>query len=167
MFFGIGKEEIEKDNIKLIPITKSMTGYIKFLLLLMIRLPFIDLSKYDIVHVHRLYFAIPFILLKPRLKIVCSLHGRTFSVFESNYGSLKLKIIKPIFMMIEKFAIKHIDYLVPVSQYVVNSFSNKYNDFKNNKLKIIGSMLDLNNFKIINSDYLQKKYGFDNQYILF
>ena len=167
LFFGIGESKNIERNIILEPITKEMTGYIKFLFILIIKLPFMNLSEYDIVHVHRLYFAIPFILLKPRLKIICSLHGRTFSVFESNNGSLKLKIVKPLFMMIEKFAIKHIDYLVPVSQDVINNFKNKYVDFEDNKLQIIGSMLDISNFNIINSNFLQLKYGNENKYILF
>lgn len=167
LFFGIGDREQHQGSIELYPIRSEMTGYIKFLLFLMLKLPFIDLSKYDVIHVHRLYFAIPFILLKPNLKIVCSLHGRTFSVFESNNGSLKLKIVKPIFMMIEKFAIKNIDYLVPVSQDVVNSFQSKYNDFSKNNIKVIGSMLQLKKFNIQTSNYLQKKFGANNKYILF
>ena len=167
LFLGIGKNEKNEDNILLKPITKEMTGYIKFLFMMMLKLPFINLSKYDVVHVHRLYFAIPFILLKPKLKIVCSLHGRTFSVFESNNGSLKLKIIKPLFLLIEKFSIRHIDYLVPVSQDVINSFKSKYSNFENHKIEIIGSMLNLNNFKIMDSKTLQLKFGYENKYVLF
>ena len=167
LFLGLGEKIEKQENIKLIPITQEITGYIKFLSLLMIKLPFMNLSQYDIVHVHRLYFAIPFILFKPKLKIVCSLHGRTFSVFESNNGNWKLKLIKPFFMMIEKFSIKHIDYLVPVSQDVVNNFNNKYSDFENNEIEIIGSMLNLDKFMISESSYLQDKYGDTNNYVLF
>ena len=167
LFIGVGAKHKKKDNIELLPITKHVSGYIKFLFLLILKLPFIDLSKYNIVHVHRLYFAIPFILLKPKLKIVCTLHGRTFSVFESNHSSLKLNLIKPFFKMVERFSIKNIDYLVPVSQDVINNFNNKYSDFEDNKIEIIGSMLDLNQFYIFDSDYLQAKYGVKNRYILF
>lgn len=167
LFLGLGENEKIKDKITLIPITKNITGYIKFLFRLMIKLPLLDLSKYDVVHVHRLYFAIPFILLKPRLKIVCSMHGRTFSVFESNNGNWKLKLIKPFFMMIEKFSIKHIDYLVPVSQDVINDFKIKYSDFEKNQMEVIGSMLNLDNFFITDSDFLQAKYGVNNKYVLF
>lgn len=167
LFLGIGEKKY-KDNIRLEPITKHMTGYIKFLLLLLLKLPFIDLSKYSVVHVHRLYFAIPFILLKPNLKIVCSLHGRTFSVFESKHGSLKLKLMKPIFQAIEKFCINKIDYLVPVSQDVIDSFEHKYNDFSSRKnISIIGSMLNLKNFFIQNSNLLQNDFGLNYKYILF
>ncbi|MBT5491033.1 glycosyltransferase family 4 protein [bacterium] len=164
LFLGLGEKEEAKDNIKLIPVTKDMTRYVKFLFSLMIKLPFMDLSKYDVVHVHRLYFAIPFILLKPRLKIVCSLHGRTFSVFESNNSSFKLKLVKPFFMMIEKFAIKHIDYLVPVSQDVINSFELKYKDFsKNNNLMVASPFIDNMDYHVINSKESKQYFNLDNK----
>jgi hypothetical protein len=63
LFFGIGEHHQKQNNIKLIPVTRKLTGYITFLVLLMIKLPFLNLTKYDVVHVHRLYFAIPFIIL--------------------------------------------------------------------------------------------------------
>jgi glycosyltransferase involved in cell wall biosynthesis len=129
LFFGIGEHHQKQNNIKLIPVTRKLTGYITFLVLLMIKLPFLNLTKYDVVHVHRLYFAIPFIIFKPKLKIVCSLHGRTFSVFESNHGSKMMNVVKFFFKIIERYCIRKIDYLVPVSQDVVNSFKEKYLDF--------------------------------------
>ena len=94
LFIGLGAKKKKKDNIWLFPITKRITGYIHFLLVLIIKLPFMDLSNYKLVHVHRLYFAVPFILLKPRLNVVCTLHGRTFSVFESNYGSKAFSLVE-------------------------------------------------------------------------
>jgi glycosyltransferase involved in cell wall biosynthesis len=170
LFLGIGKREQQKNNIKLIPITSQMTNYIKFLSKLFFKLPFINTKNYQIVHVHRAYFAIPFILLKPNLKIVCTLHGRTFSVFESNFGTKKLKIVKPLFMMIEKFALKHIDFIVPVSEDVFNHFYEKYPKLiekKKENIKILGSMMDFSNFKILKSDFLQKRFGKDKKFILF
>jgi L-malate glycosyltransferase len=163
LFIGVGAKYTKRDNINLLPITKDVTGYIKFLLLLMLKLPFMDLSKYDIVHVHRLYFAIPFILLKPKLKIVCSLHGRTFSVFESNYSTLKLKLIKPLFMLIEKFSIKHIDYLAPVSQDVINTFELKYKGFSNKKnIEIASPMIDLVDYSVLDSNESKKFFNLDS-----
>jgi glycosyltransferase involved in cell wall biosynthesis len=167
LFIGIGPKKELNDNISLIPITKELTGYIRFLFVLFLKLPFMNLVKYDIVHVHRLYFAIPFIILKPHLKIVCSLHGRTFSVFESNYGSGLLSIFKILFKKIELFCLNKIDYLAPVSQDVVNSFELKYNNFKSFKQHTIGSMFDFSKFKIIPSNYLQDKFGNNNKYVLF
>jgi len=166
LFLGIGNDEKNRDNIHLKPITKGMTGYIRFLFMLMLKLPFMNLSKYDVVHVHRLYFAIPFILLKPKLKIICSRHGRTFSVFESNNGSLKLKIIKPIFLMIEKFAIKHIDYLVPVSQDVIDSFELKYKGFSiKENMTIASPMVDAIDYSVLASKESKEYFKLDEKNI--
>lgn len=167
LFIGIGPKKESKGNISLIPVTKELTGYIRFLFVLFLKLPFMNLGKYDIVHVHRLYFAIPFILLKPNLKIVCSLHGRTFSVFESKYGSGLLRLLLIFFKKIEVYCLDKIDYLVPVSQDVVNSFELKYNNFKSFKQHIIGSMFDFSKFRIMPSNYLQDKFGYNNKYVLF
>lgn len=167
LFIGIGPNKESKDNISLVPVTKKQSGYIRFLFVLFIKLPFMNLGKYDIVHVHRLYFAIPFILLKPNLKIVCSLHGRTFTVFESKYGSILLSFFKILFKKIELFCLNKIDYLAPVSRDVVNSFELKYNNFKSYNQHIIGSMFDFSKFKIMPSKYLQDKFGNKNKYVLF
>ena len=167
LFIGIGPKKESRGNISLIPVTKELTGYIRFLFVLFLKLPLMNLGKYDIVHVHRLYFAIPFIILKPNLKIVCSLHGRTFSVFESNYGSTLLSVFKRLFKKIELFCLKKIDFLVPVSQDVVSSFELKYNNFNFFKQQIIGSMFDSSNFKIMPSNYLQDRFGHQNKYVLF
>lgn len=165
LFLGIGNKKERKDNIELFPVTKDMTGYIKFLFFLIIKLPFMDLSKYNIVHVHRLYFAIPFIIFKPRLKIVCSLHGRTFSVFESNNGSLKLKLLKPFFKIIEKFSIKNIDYLVPVSQDVIESFNDKYKGFKyKSNISIASPMIDFDDYKIFEQSESKNYFSLEAKY---
>lgn len=167
LFIGIGPKKELSDNISLIPITKELTGYIRFLFLLFIKLPFINLGKYDIVHVHRLYFAIPFIILKPRLKIVCSLHGRTFSVFESIYGNKLMKLVVGLFKKIECFCLRKIDYLVPVSQDVIDNFKEKYANFDNFNQSTVGSMFDTSKFKINQTNYLQDKIGYENKYVLF
>lgn len=168
-FLGVGGGTMIDGNISFVPVTRQLTGYVYFLLKLLLKVPFLDLSNYDVVHVHRLYYAIPFIIFKPRLKIVCTLHGRTFSVFEANYGSILLKLVKPAFRGIEKVAIHHIDCLVPVSQDVVNSFTEKYGRFFSDKAKrmeVVGSMVDLSAFNIQESRYLQNRLGGSNKYVL-
>ena len=77
-FYGVGGEQETQDSVEYVPVIKYHTGYIRFLFTLMLKLLREDLSTYSLVHVHRLYFAIPFMIFAPHLKIVCSLHGRTF-----------------------------------------------------------------------------------------
>ena len=162
LFLGIGDSKKTVGNINLQPITNKITGYIYFLCVLMCKLPFLNLSQYDVVHVHRLYFAIPFIILKPRLKIVCSLHGRTFTVFESNYG--KLKLLKPLFVLIERFSIKHIDVLAPVSNDVITSFEVKYPGFteeNRNKMIIASPIVNKLDYQILNELKCKQDLGLD------
>jgi L-malate glycosyltransferase len=171
LFFGIGPKKKVLGNTTLIPVTsRKYCGYPYFLIRLILLLPFIDLSSYKVVHVHRSYFAIPFLLLKPHLKVICSLHGRTFSVFEENYGKKLMRLTKLFFSTIECYALKRIDFLVPVSKDVVRSFSAKYPSLmaaRKKETAIIGSMLDLSSFKPVVSDYLAKLYGKEYKYILF
>lgn len=171
LFFGIGSSRKIFGNTTLIPVTsRKYCGYPYFLIRLIFLLPFIDLSSYKVVHVHRAYFAIPFLILKPRLKVICSLHGRTFSVFEENFGQILMKLVYKFFSAIECFALKRIHFLVPVSKDVIRSFAAKYPNLMASRKKqttIIGSMLDLSSFKPANSDYLAQLYGRENKYLLF
>lgn len=167
LFIGIGSKKESKGNISLIPVTKELTGYIRFLCVLLLKLPFMNLGKYDLVHVHRLYFAIPFIILKPKLKIVCSLHGRTFSVFESKYGYRLLSLFKILFKIIELFCINNIDYLMPVSKDVTNSFNEKYIDFyeKNkNKITIASPVINFNDYVIYDVKEAKRLLGLDSEF---
>ena len=168
LFFGIGQRRIQKSNITLIPITEKQTGYVWFLTCLCFKLLFKSLSGFHIVHVHRAYFAIPFILLKPHLKVVCTLHGRTFSVFKDRYGIGLYKSLEMVFKLIETAALRRCDYLVPVSQDVWDDFLGKYPwlcTYKN--VTHIGSMIDLEKFRVRESTYLQERFGAENQYVLF
>lgn len=170
MFLGTGRNKYKKDNLVFVPITKNKSGYIYFLFKLIIKLIFLKLPNDAIIHVHRLYFAIPFILLKPNHKIICTLHGRTFSVFESNYGSYVLQFVLPLFKYIEIFCLKKIDYLIPVSKDVIESFQKKYTFFSEitfHKQSILPSMIQLSKFKPINSTFLQDQFGSNNKYLLF
>jgi glycosyltransferase involved in cell wall biosynthesis len=130
----------------------------------------VDLSGYSLVHVHRIYFAIPFLLLKPGLKVVCTQHGRTFSVFQERYGRTLSRIFHPIARMIERFALKRVDRLVFVSQDVADTFAVKYPILMadcETRTSILGSMVELEGFGVGTSNYLQMRYGGDNRYILF
>ena len=63
LFLGTAPRDRTEGNVRLISITsKKQCGYLRFLILLILRLPFIDMSSYDVVHVHRSYFAIPFLI---------------------------------------------------------------------------------------------------------
>ncbi|MCB1176463.1 MAG: glycosyltransferase family 4 protein [Leptospiraceae bacterium] len=168
LFLGVGKKEYVRENISFSPITKKMTEYVQFLIRLSFHIVFKKLNSYQIAHVHRLYFALPFILLKPKLKLVCTIHSPSFNVFKSKYGNTLLYFIRPFFKLIEIFCIKNIDHLVPVSNSVLDTYYQKYPKLMSKKeITILGSMIDRNLFKIKQSSYLQDRFGKTNKYLLF
>ena len=166
LFFGVGSDSKQRDNVSFVPVTKILGNYAFFLISLFFKILRMDLSSYDVVHVHRSYFAIPFLIAHPNLKIVCSLHGRTFSVIGTN-APLVSKLLIPLFRLIEFSCLRKIDTLVPVSRDVLNNFIGKYPSLVKKHIEIIGSMTDLKRFKLTTSDYLQTRFGFDCKYILF
>lgn len=149
LFLGVGNTDRQEGNVALRTITPTITGYVPFLLRLAMKIAFTDTSRYDIVHVHRLYFAIPFIIFKPKLKIVCTLHGRTFSLMENKLGPF-FKVFAPILKAIEKFCIPKIDYILPVSMDVVKSFTEKYRNFPTMpNMAIIAPMVEPADYRIV------------------
>lgn len=128
IFLGSGKTEQTNGNIKFINITNHPGNYILFNLKIIFWL-FTNKYKFDLVHVHRSYFAIPFRIRYPKTKIVCTLHGRTFDVFKDRFKFISEYLIF-FLKIIEKLALKACDELVPVSAIVADSFKKKYPWFK-------------------------------------
>ena len=171
LFLGVGASKRSVGGLSFVPILNSKSpSYIQFLFFLMVKLPFIDLSQYDTVHVHRLYFAIPFFVLKPKLKVVCTLHGRTFSVLADRYGKRSLQFVRPIFSFIERRVISKVHRLIPVSEDVRASFVEKYPYLMHKREEcttVIGSMVDLTAFSPVSSSYFSNLYGSGVNYVLF
>ncbi len=151
LFLGQGTIGKKNNNFEFIPVVAEKCNYVLFALKLFKFALDRSLMKGSIVHVHRLYFGLPFALLRwwNGCQVVCTMHGRTFEVFKEKQGGLKLRVALMVFRLIEKTSIWLIDFLVPVSQDVVSSFENKYNNFENNnrqKLRILASMVDVSKF---------------------
>ena len=169
LFLGIGEKSETRGRVKFLPLGKKDFGYPFFAIQLFYYLLLNKISNFHAVHTHRLYFAIPFLLLAPKIPVVCTLHGRTFEVFRSRYGSGWLNIVKPFFELLEKFAISRVKKIVAVSSDVLKSFESKYPKLIERKAKdtvVIGSGLDLTSFSIGQSTLLQKSYGSDKRFLL-
>lgn len=159
-FLGEGECLKQEGKFEFIPVVSKQCNYVLFALKLF-RFAFNrNLLNGSVVHVHRLYFGLPFGILKwwNGCRVVCSMHGRTFEVFKETKKGLSLTAALSIFKLIEKLSISVTDFLVPVSQDVVNSFESKYPHFYNHnsqKIKILTSMADLSKFNKI--DGVEKK----------
>lgn len=151
IFLGQGLQKINKGKIEFVPVVRGNTKYVFFALKLFWFAFSFRRLRGRVVHVHRLYFGLPFSLLRliNGCKVVCTMHGRTFEVFKEGRSVFVVKITSFFFRMIERLAILLTDYMVPVSQDVVNCFEKKYPGFvdKNkNKMKVLPSMVDLSRF---------------------
>ena len=151
LFLGQGATGKKNNNFEFIPVVADKCNYILFALKLFKFALDKNLMKGSIVHVHRLYFGLPFALFRwwNGCQVVCTMHGRTFEVFKEKQGGLKLQVALMLFRLIEKTSIWLIDFLVPVSQDVISSFKNKYQNFENKnrqKLRILPSMVDVSKF---------------------
>jgi len=154
VFLGEGERKKKDGSFEFIPVVKDKCNYVLFVLKLFKFALNRNLLRGSVVHVHRLYFGLPFGLLKwwNGCHVVCSMHGRTFEVFKENKKGLSLRMALSVFKFVEKLSISMTDFLVPVSQDVVNSFIEKYPEFynqNNHKLKILTSMADLTKFNKI------------------
>lgn len=123
LFLGSGDTPLSKGSIDFVPITKSPGNFIVFNIKVIWWI-WMNRPEYDIVHVHRSYFAIPF-LHNRKAKIIVTLHSRTFDVVKERLGILS-KLLIPVYRKIESYSLRRIHFIVPVSQVVKESFSRKY-----------------------------------------
>lgn len=170
LFWGVGRGKYINSHLEFKPITKKDRGYPLFVILAGLKC-FFSKPVVDLVHVHRSYFALPFLFIWRRIPVVCTFHGRTFSVFESRYGKYLLLAISPLFYAIERAAIKRLSALTFVSEDVKVTFEDKYPALMNQKssdISIIGSGINLKQFEFSSErkDLLAKQYGENKKYLL-
>lgn len=99
-----------------------------------------------IIHVHRGYFAIPFLLLKPQTPVVCTLHGETLLVLGGKSKVLRW-LVTPFFRPIELLALKGIDRVIVVDKPTAAKFLGHYPfTWLKEKISIIPSAVDIQLF---------------------
>ncbi|OLQ76109.1 hypothetical protein BIT28_19030 [Photobacterium proteolyticum] len=150
-FLGVGKKNYSDRELNFIKVDSSVRGYLSF---------GIKLFKYSlnrtlllgkVVHVHRLYYGLPFSLFSwfTGCKVICTLHGRTFEVFKDKNSTIASKLVFPLFYFIEYLSLRLVDEVIPVSQDVIDSFIEKYPSLESKIAvidNIIPSMLNLSDF---------------------
>lgn len=162
IFLGQGGGQEQRGKVKYIPVSKSQTPYV-FYALMLFKFSFMKDLNGSIVHTHRAYYSIPFGMFKwiNKCRLISSLHGRTFEVFKENKrNKIITEATLSFFKMIERYALFVNDHLAPVSQDVVNSFSQKYKSFPSCNYTIIPSMV---NTKFSSTKKVLKK---DNQFCM-
>jgi glycosyltransferase involved in cell wall biosynthesis len=170
LFLGAGHEKETRGQVTFVPVCPPQRSFPVF----MFRLFFYCLTNRftgnTIVHVHRLYFALPFLWFARKTKVVCSLHGWTFWLFRKRFGALAHKILEPLVRAMESYVLRRVAFFVPVSEDTLRFMETHHrctlSDMKE-RVEIIPSMIDLFQFSPKHSDFLQKCYGSERDYVIF
>lgn len=170
LFIGASQEAESKGGVEFVPVCGTGRSFPVFFLGLFLYCIRNTFPPNTVVHVHRLYFALPFLWFAPKTKVICSLHGWTFWVFRKRFGALAHGILQPIVRATEAYVLRRVDYFVPVSQDTLtfmNRFHRRTLEQMADRVDIIPSMIDLSRFEPEASDYLQARYGEGRDYVTF
>lgn len=170
LFIGAGREAESQGRVHFVPVCGAGRSFPVFFLGLFICCLRSTFPPNTVVHVHRLYFALPFLWFSRNTRVICSLHGWTFWLFRKHFGALAHGILQPIVRATEAYVLRRVDYFVPVSQDTLN-FMNRFHrrtlEQMADRMEIIPSMIDLSRFEPKESDYLQARYGEGRGYVTF
>lgn len=145
-FFGVGGKAETRGNIRYIPVMQNPNHPLLFMAkCALARWRHIG-SREAVVHVHRLYFTLPF--LGSSIRCIATLHGRTFTVFPERFGRVLSGLVFPLFKTIEGWLLSRVDRIVAVSVDVRDQFSARHgNRAMSSDIQIIPSMVDLSTFR--------------------
>jgi glycosyltransferase involved in cell wall biosynthesis len=122
-----------------------------------------------LIHVHRAYFAIPFLLLKPKAPIVCTLHGDTLLVLGGKSQILRL-VVTPLFRLVELLSLRGIRRVIVVDERTATKFLGRYPfTWLKDKISIIPSAVDGRFFAKGDKSAARQYFGFglDEEIVLF
>ena len=169
--FNLTLTGVDTGSILFYPIIKGSNTWWKYLINLIIKLPFIKIPNNAIIHIHRIEYVLPFIIWKRRNPIILTLHGERLAT--AQYQLLKtiriknkiLFIIIYLFLdlfyrILEHLAFKRSSIIVAVSNRVKESFEKVHRDISN-KLVVLPVGVDLEIFKPMDKIHLREKYGVD------
>lgn len=115
----------------------------------------------SIVHVHRSYFALPFLVLKPGASLVCTLHGDTLLVLGGK-SRLRRALVEPFFRLVEWLCLWGIDRIIAVDERTAAKFLGRYPfAWLKGKLQVIPSSVDLRKFAPGDRVSARSRWGYD------
>ncbi len=145
-----------KENLKYYEIQKEVVSTNKTLFNLFIRSFFIKIPKKSVIHAHRPDNLAAFIFFKKRLSVV-TLHGQQ----AKTVGDRKSKVVRTIYNLLEKFALKKTNAIVAVDTITKEYYLSRYPQYEN-KLHVIPTGVNTDDFKPLNKDVLRKKMGYES-----
>jgi len=137
-------------------IQKEVTSTNKFLTALFLKSLFIKLPKDSIIHGHRPDHFAAFSLTK-RNPSVISLHGQTARIINDRKG----RLVRIIYNILEKFALKRTNAILPVDEITKNYYLKLYPQYKE-KFYVIPTGVNIEIFRPLNKQKIRKKMGFSD-----
>lgn len=145
----------EIKGLKYYEIQKKISSNNLFIIHLFLNSIRIRIDNNSVVHAHRPDHLAAFTLFKKNKSIV-TLHGQqALTVFKR-----KGWIIRTIYSLLEKIALKKANYILATDKITKNYYSKRYPQYKY-KIAITPTGVDLNIFKPLNKDKIRKKLAYD------
>lgn len=150
-------------NLRYFEVKKDVTSTNLFLILLFFKSFFIKLPKNTVIHAHRPDHFTAFAFLKNRASVV-SLHGQQAKTVNDRKG----KLVREIYNFLEKIALKKTNAIVAVDDITKDYYLKRYPEHQQ-KIHVIPTGVNVNNFKLLDKKVLRKKFGFseDDKIILY
>jgi len=157
-----------KSNLEFIPIIENEEAWWAFFLGLFVRVPSLRFPDQTIIHVHRTYFALPFILFKKKHPIICTLHMKPLEFVKQEYPKC-YGILKPLYELIDSFCLRRIHRFVAVNEDVKNAYEACFPFIKGKIAIIKGTGIDTTIFRSISRNRIREKRKIspDEKIILF
>jgi len=152
-------------NLTFISLLHESGTWWKYFIKLFIKVPFFKIKNSSVIHTHRTYFMLPFILFHRKNSKVCTLHMKPLEFVRIEYPNC-LKLVNEMHKMIESFCINKVDVLITVSEDVKRAYVDRYPKIKS-KIKVIsGSGVNLDRFKPMDKNEVRKIYGFKKEDVI-
>lgn len=162
----ITEQSFKHKRFNYIPVLKGSNIWWKYLLALLFKLPFLKLTDDTIIHIHRIEYALPFIIFYRNNPLIYTIHGGRLGTAKSEYSKFKYILIDNVYSLYEKLAFNRIDKIISVSEKTKKSFL-EIHPCIINKISTIPVGVDTKQFnKTIDKKKVRAQYSINNEFVL-
>lgn len=161
----ITEQSFRHDKFNYIPVIRNSNVWWKYLIALFFKLPFLNLPKDMVIHIHRIEYALPFVIFCRDNLLIYTIHGTRLATAKNTYPSYAYKIVDKVYFFYERSIFSRIDKIIAVSKYVSDSFEKIHPDISN-KIRVISVGVNLDEFMDGNKEKMRFKYGFSTYEVI-
>ena len=156
------KQTFDHPRLKFIPILRGSDTWWIYFIKLMLKAPFLKFSDLAVIHTHRTYFMLPFIIFHRKNPKICTLHMKPLEFVRVEYPQY-FKLVNKLHKIVESFCLRYIDLLIAVNEDVKRAYEERYSWIRG-KIKVVsGSGVDLKKFIPMDRNIIREKYGFNSE----